>query len=249
MNNKVTIITAVYNNQEDIINCIKSVEKQIYENWEHIIIDDCSTDNTYDTIISYLDTKYEMNPKDRKKIKVIKSNKNNGPYVCKNIALEQCSGDYICILDSDDEFHILKLKKQVNILDNNQELLWVYTYYRRDNAKRVTTYPEVTMMYRRKIIDDIGGYDSVRFGADSEFRDRITKKYGKLFKTIDKVLYYAKLRKNSLTNCKDNNNVRKDYLNSYTCWHNTAILNNTLYIPLLVESNKRVFDVPVIMLP
>ena len=62
--------------------------------------------------------------KHKDKIFLLKSEKNSGPYVCKNIVIDASSGEYITILDSDDMFHKNKLYEQVNILDNKKMLFW-----------------------------------------------------------------------------------------------------------------------------
>ena len=107
---KVTIITPVYNDMENIIDAIKSVEKQTYTNWEHIIVDDNSTDNTYNII-----KKYISGSKHKHKFKLLKNKKNCGPYYCKNMAINNSDGIYITGLDSDDTYHPDKLKEQVRM--------------------------------------------------------------------------------------------------------------------------------------
>ena len=103
---------------------------------------------------------------------------------------------------------------------------------------------EITLFYRRKIIDEIGFYDSVRFGADSEFVERICKKYK--VGTLNSLTYLAKTRQNSLTTSAvtGNNSVRIGYIHRYRNWHNKT---EQLYMPYPLIN--RPFGVDNVMLP
>ena len=72
---------------------IESVQNQTYQNWEMIIVDDCSTDNTDEVVDGYLSDK---------RIKYIKNEKNSGAAVSRNRALREAKGKWITFLDSDD---------------------------------------------------------------------------------------------------------------------------------------------------
>ena len=105
---KVSIITVVYNDQKNIINCIKSVENQDYLNIEHIIIDGKSTDSTLKIIKENLSSK----------IKIL-SEKDNGMYNALNKGIELSSGDIVGVLHSDDIFYSNKTIS--SIVDNFNE--------------------------------------------------------------------------------------------------------------------------------
>ena len=94
-NNKVSIIIPVYNTEKYLDACIRSVLKPTYTNWELLLINDGSTDNSENICLSY------ANFDDR--IKVI-SQANNGVSAARNVGMEQANGKYITFLDSDDEF-------------------------------------------------------------------------------------------------------------------------------------------------
>jgi len=238
---KVTILTPMYNNgkyKKHCIKAIKSVLQQTHSNWEMIIIDDHSTDGTYEYVTNY------VNKLNTNKIKIIRNSVNKGCYVSLNEGIINSSGDYITRLDSDDSFVKNKLELQVNLLDKNKHIVSVFCSYKRDDL--VVPFSEISAMYRRNIIKKIGYYDSVRFAADSEFRARINKTYGKnKIIIIDKILYHAYTREKSLTTSKETGRhgvgykMRKTYSKRYKKWHAS---NNKLYIhyPLL----KRPFIVP-----
>src|SRR3989304_7870536 len=114
--NKVSILLPVYNNKQDILKAIKSVELQTYKDWELIIIDDYSTDNTYETLKEYVEKS------DFKNQIILKRNeKNIGCYSSLNEGLLLSKGEFITRLDSDDIYKRRKLEKQVNFLKNDSK--------------------------------------------------------------------------------------------------------------------------------
>ncbi|MFC0308282.1 glycosyltransferase family 2 protein [Gallibacterium trehalosifermentans] len=107
MSSLITIITPVYNAEKYIETCIQSILKQTYQNWELLLVDDCSTDGSITLITPYL--------KD-KRIKLLKTIKNSGPAIARNIALQHAKGDYITFLDSDDIILENKIKNQLQFM-------------------------------------------------------------------------------------------------------------------------------------
>lgn len=107
----VSIITPVYNAQDYLEETILSVLNQTYKNWELILIDDCSTDKSYEIIEKYL--------KEDKRIRYLKNEKNSGPAITRNNGIENSKGDYIAFLDSDDLWSEDKLEKQIYFMINN----------------------------------------------------------------------------------------------------------------------------------
>ena len=107
----VSIITPSYNSGEYIINTINSVLYQTYQNWEMIIVDDRSTDNSLSLI-------QEAAKKDDR-IKLISLNKNVGAAEARNKALENAKGLFIAFLDSDDFWMPEKLEIQIGIMIKN----------------------------------------------------------------------------------------------------------------------------------
>lgn len=91
---KISVIIPLYNNERYIINCIESVIKQKYDNIEIIIVDDGSTDNSYNLVKE----KY----RGFKNI-VLMTQKNQGPSVARNRGISHATGEWILFLDSDDE--------------------------------------------------------------------------------------------------------------------------------------------------
>jgi teichuronic acid biosynthesis glycosyltransferase TuaG len=120
MSSLVSIITPSYNSSKFIKDCIASVFSQTYKNWEMIIVDDCSKDNSKE-IISELSTK-------DKRIKPIFLEKNVGAAEARNAAIRQSKGKYVAFLDSDDLWNPKKLEKQLSFMYEN-EIAFSYTNY------------------------------------------------------------------------------------------------------------------------
>jgi glycosyltransferase involved in cell wall biosynthesis len=109
MNELVSIVIPVFNAQKHIENTINSVLKQTYSNWELIIIDDCSTDNSF----SIVRNKYN----DSDKIRIIKlDNNSGGPAKPRNIGIRNSNGEFIAFLDQDDIWDTNKLSQILNYL-------------------------------------------------------------------------------------------------------------------------------------
>jgi teichuronic acid biosynthesis glycosyltransferase TuaG len=113
--NLVSIITPTYNAQNFISDTIDSVIKQTYTNWEYILVDDCSTDETVD----FIKNKYSDEPR----IKVIKSNVNGGAGVARNLGLAQAKGRLIAFLDADDLWKTEKLTLQTKFMKENNSAI------------------------------------------------------------------------------------------------------------------------------
>lgn len=107
----VSIITPTWNCSRFICETIRSIQAQTYENWELIISDDCSTDDTNEVIEPYL-------LKDNR-IKYICNEKNSGAAITRNNALRVAKGKWIAFLDSDDLWMPEKLEKQVAFMAEN----------------------------------------------------------------------------------------------------------------------------------
>lgn len=110
MTDLVSIIMPSYNTASLIAESIQSVLAQTYKNWELLIVDDCSTDNTDDAVQPYLVDE---------RIRYIRNEKNSGAAVSRNRALREAKGKWIAFLDSDDLWKAEKLEKQINFMEKN----------------------------------------------------------------------------------------------------------------------------------
>ena len=121
MNDLVSVIMPSYGSEKFISKSMDSVLLQTYDNWELIIIDDCSPDESNKIIKEYLS-------KDNR-IKFIKLEKNSGAAVARNKGIEIAKGRFIAFLDSDDLWLPEKLEKQINFMKDN-DLAFTYSSYK-----------------------------------------------------------------------------------------------------------------------
>lgn len=114
----VSIIMPSYNTGAFIEDSIQSVLNQTYSNWELIIVDDCSTDNTLEILEKINDDR----------IIILKNDRNSGAAVSRNKALRKAKGQWVAFLDSDDLWHPEKLEKQIAFMKANK-YYFSYTNY------------------------------------------------------------------------------------------------------------------------
>lgn len=114
----VSIIMPSYNTASYIKETIQSVLNQTYQNWELIIVDDCSADNTDEVLGTIKDPR----------IRYFKNDKNSGAAVSRNKALREARGQWIAFLDSDDLWMPEKLEKQIHFMEKN-DYSFSYTNY------------------------------------------------------------------------------------------------------------------------
>ena len=130
----VSIITPTWACASFICETIRSVMAQTYQNWELLIQDDCSMDNTKEVVEKFI----AENPECKNKIKYECNQKNSGAAITRNNALRRAKGRWIAFLDSDDLWLPEKLEKQLRFMVENG-YKFSYTAYREmDNDSRET---------------------------------------------------------------------------------------------------------------
>lgn len=123
----VSIITPCYNASSTISQTIDSVLKQTYGNWEMLIIDDCSTDESADIIKKYC--------KEDARIKYFKTENSTGsPSIPRNIGIDNAKGQYIAFLDADDLWLPEKLEKQMCFIQK-EDYEFIYSNYEKINPE------------------------------------------------------------------------------------------------------------------
>lgn len=131
--NLVSIIMPSYNTGAFIEESIQSVLNQTYSNWELIIVDDCSTDNTLEILEKI----------DDDRIIILKNEKNSGAAVSRNKALRKAKGQWVAFLDSDDLWYPQKLEKQLSFMKRNG-YYFSYTNYEEIDVEGNKTGVKVT---------------------------------------------------------------------------------------------------------
>lgn len=162
----VSIITPCYNSAGFIADTIKSVLAQTHQDWEMLIVDDCSTDSSLEII-------EEFAQKDSR-IKVLRTEKSSGsPVAPRNLAIQHAQGRYIAFLDSDDIWFTGKLEAQLKIFENHEDAAVAFSYYEKINeagerSGRVIASP-AKVTYRQLLKGNVigcltGMYDTEKVG-------------------------------------------------------------------------------------
>lgn len=107
-----------HNAAKYIKDSIESVLSQTFKDWELLIVDDCSSDNSVDVAASFAD----------ERIKIFKNEKNLGAALTRNVAIEKANGRYIAFLDADDMWDETKLEKQLAFMEENG-YAFTYSHY------------------------------------------------------------------------------------------------------------------------
>lgn len=118
---KVDVLIPVYNAESFLVNTIESVLRQTYTDWQLLILDDCSTDNSYQIALQYAQ-KFE-------KISVYKNDANIGMLNNWNKGIDLCHSDYFVKLDADDIWEPTMLEKATKILNEKSEVGLVFSRY------------------------------------------------------------------------------------------------------------------------
>lgn len=196
-NPKVSVIISCYNGEKFIGEAIESVINQTYENWELIIVDDGSTDDSKNIVKSYL-------ADDR--VNYLEHSKNRGIAAARNTAIAAAKGRSIAFLDQDDVWLPKKLGKQIEVLENDEkrEIGIVYSdaylvdsnlniigYNRANNysdgskkviVKKMFKHKGIntcTILIRKECFDTLGLLDEDLFGTDDyDFLLRAAGSYG-----------------------------------------------------------------------
>jgi glycosyltransferase involved in cell wall biosynthesis len=197
---KVSIVMAAYNTEDYISKAIDSILEQTFPNFELIIVDDNSSDNTFSIIKDYAKKDF--------RIKLTKNKYEKGVAGAVNTGLDLSKGEYITRMDSDDISLPTRIEKQINFLENNPiyDLFSVNLITFGDNPnqkykKRKLPYewlflwenpiPNPTIMYRSKLIKDnaIKLNSKYKVASDYDFFCRMILK-GKIFFSDEVLLKY-----------------------------------------------------------
>ena len=217
MNNLISIVLPVYNGEKRIGRSIDSIIGQTYSNWELIIVNDHSTDNTLETIKQYADSD--------ERIKIINNEENRKLPVSLNIGFASATGEYLTWTSDDNLYHSDALGKMARILDENKGIDLVYA----DNTvigpdgTRIKESPKdepdelrfrnvigACFLYRRGFAQTVGEYDPDLFLAeDYEFFLRCYKS-GTLYH-ISESLYDYRIHDESLTATRLNDILKQTY--------------------------------------
>lgn len=206
---RVTVVIPAFNAAQFIGEAIESILIQSYENWELLVIDDCSKDETFE-----IASKYQCVDE---RIKVIRNEVNSGPGACRALGVTISSGKYISWLDAGDIADPDRLRLQVNFLENNPKVGVVggsillfddsgnfklrsydqddYSLRRKIFRQNPVASPAST--YRHEVFTEIGNFKDLRVCEDLEMLLRTGTRWN--FANLEQIVIKYRQTNNSVT--------------------------------------------------
>lgn len=218
---KISIITATYNSRDDILETYNSIREQSFGNWEWLVTDDCSSDDTMEILQRIADSDG--------RVRIFQNNTNSGAAISRNNSLLYASGEFIAFIDSDDLWKASKLSEQINFM-NEQNIDFCFTAYELvgpqgqllgskvdslqtgsfdyiDMLKKKATLGCSTVMLRRLAFDDIT-MPLLRTGQDYATWLKLLKT-GKRAFVYNRTLTKYRIRPNSISRNKFKKAIRQ----------------------------------------
>lgn len=248
----VSVIMPTFEGGPHLLTALNSLLQQSWQNLEIIVVDDASGPKYEQFLLKASD----LSPK----IKILRQPENLGAYSARNAGISGSTGEFITVHDDDDWSHGDKIATQVRHLLNNPDAPGNMSAHIRvtDDLKllRINNNPILTqanfssLMVHRSVFHEIGLWDAINRGADSEFRTRIKNYYGKPVEILDSVaLSFTRTREGSLTSGELSRGyldpARALYSKAYNQWHNSVGEERHLLRP----GKTRNFPVPTTMEP
>jgi glycosyltransferase involved in cell wall biosynthesis len=211
MNPLVSVIIPTYNSASYLPQALDSVFNQTFQDYEIIVVDDGSTDETEQVLVPY-----------RELIKYIRK-ENRGPASARNVGIKHSKGDYIAFLDADDIWLPDKLQSQIGFMKKNPEIQVLFTdcaifdhqglimpsIKERYKVASCVTFEELltehfvamsSIIVKRSCLEEIGLFDETLIGAeDYNLYLRLARKFQ--FMYLDRVLVYHRKHEKSLSKC------------------------------------------------
>ena len=211
MPNNISVILSVFNGEKHISNAIESVLNQSFEDFEFLILDDASTDNTYNIIKSYqnIDTRIEL----------LQNNSNIGLTKSLNTLISKSKYEYIARQDADDLSLVERFSSQLTVINSGDydavttraiikgENTYTpnYSYYlpRRFVMKIKNPFIHGSLMIKKSVLYDLGKYnEKFYYAQDYKLMSDLVKKNYKT-KIIKEPLYVLNQKNNISTNFKN----------------------------------------------
>jgi glycosyltransferase involved in cell wall biosynthesis len=181
----VSVITPTYNRAHLLGKAINSILAQSYSNWELIIIDDCSTDNTEEVINEF----------DDERIKYVALEENKGNAGARNEGIKIAQGKYITFLDSDDNFHYFSLEKFIECANKTSNFCYCFggyeiKYLETGETEQTLWRPRANVsfleelkigigcgvFFKKEIIEEVGLFDErLRVAVDTDWLIRLNR--------------------------------------------------------------------------
>lgn len=189
VNPRVSVVMSVYNGAKYLLEAIRSIQSQTFNNFEFIIVNDASNDTTAE-ILQQIDDP---------RVRVLTNEQNFGLTKSLNKALKHCRGEFIARMDADDLSHPFRLEKQVSFLESRPECALVGSSYYvidedgknvshigvltessqiKDGLKNQNWFGHGSVMMRKSALNKVGGYDEeFRYAQDYDLWLRLSEHY------------------------------------------------------------------------
>jgi len=261
----ISVIMVAHNAHKTVAAACASILAQTWRGLELVIVDDASTDGTWSAVTAICGT-------DPARVRLLRNRRRVGPYVSRNRALRDAvSGDYVTCHDADDWAHPDRLAVQVGPLVASRGMLRAslaymlrvqpdgrlsteaLSWFCPDGATKVAM---VSAMYeRRLLVDELGYWDGVWYGADAEMIGRAQALLGKAsFAEVraiamlcrDAAAGLGKAGYNDAQTVADDrwtNSTRHRYRDAFSAWHARVATSRNAYLPFH-HHKARLFMVP-----
>ena len=212
--NKISVLMSVYNDEKRVSKSIESILNQTFQDFEFLILDDCSTDNTYEICNYYA--------KKNQKIKLMKNHQNLGLTKSLNLLISESNYELIARQDSDDESFKQRLEIQLKIMEKHNldacttlatidELKGTRPFLSHFFPKKLiikykNPFIHGSLLIKKRVLENVGMYDErFKFAQDYKLMFDLIRLNHKL-KIINQPLYKLNLKDNiSTRNIKEQN--------------------------------------------
>lgn len=256
---KVSVLVAMYNASDTLEIALDSLLGQTWNNLEIIVVDDGSTDDTW----GVLQDKYGSVPG----VQLLRNEQNYGAYASRNRALLASTGDFVTAHDADDWSHPQKIELLASALGAMLErgdpgVVYCNRARVRENLRfvgswrpgdRILRTDLPSLMMPRSIVNELGGWDPVRVGADKEFMLRLRRRYGReAMRSVCAAapLTFSLVSETSLTSERGASlrtlrwGLRHDYRRLVEAWHYGVSMPDELWIDPAAGPDYRPFFAP-----
>ena len=256
----ISVLMSTYNREEYISSAIESILNQTYGDFEFIIIDDCSADNTAKIIQQYSERD--------SRISFFRNEKNKGLIANLNFGISQARGIYIARMDDDDISFPERFEKQLNFLESNQDITVLGTYVETIGEKYKNTWvttpdPDIlnislnffnpichpTVMMRKSFLEEHGLKYDVLYAEDYSLWKDILINGGK-FANLPEVLLKYRIHDKSISHGKSvkiqtrsAKKIRGELINRYFNNKMRAKHMNLIMYPFESNKKKRIHEV------
>lgn len=198
----VTVIVPTFNGSEHIETALDSLRNQTWKSIEVIVVDDGSSPEHQQKLVSICEG--------YKNVRLILNEQNKGAYPARNDALAVANGEFVTVHDDDDWSHPQKIEYQVTRLLDDPLCPGNMSRHVRATEdiyfKRINNNPSFcqanysSLLLRRDVLQNLGGWDQVNRGGDAEFRDRLREQSGRAVEVVGDVpLSFTRTHDASLT--------------------------------------------------